>query len=93
MRCTPTDVSRPPYKQTPPYGARWIDYGLLAFEVSVLSVEGAEIGDVCHRLAQARRLAGYPVHRRFYEIGTPEALAETDAFLVRARAEGDRGTT
>ena len=47
-------------KQTPPYGARWIDYGLLAFEASVLSVEGADLGDVCHSLAQARRLAGTP---------------------------------
>jgi hypothetical protein len=31
-------------------------------------------------------LAGCEVHTRFYEIGSPEGLAETDAYLrVRAR--------
>ena len=32
-------------------------------------------------LANAGRLAGFEVMRRFYEIGTPEGLAETDRHL------------
>ena len=43
--------------------------------------------------AQGRRLAGYRVHRRFYEIGTPDALAETDAVSRRARVKGNDATT
>lgn len=80
-------------KRTPPAGASWIDYGLLAFEASVFAVEGpADLGEVCHSLAQGRRLAGFVVHRRFYEIGTPHALAETDAVLRRERG-GSAATT
>jgi hypothetical protein len=44
-------------------------------------------------LAEERQLAGYLVHRRFYEIGTPAALAETDAFLRRTRARGNDAIT
>ena len=37
--------------------------------------------DVFTRLASAGQLGGYEATERFYEIGTPAALAETDAFL------------
>jgi hypothetical protein len=40
---------------------------------------------VLHRLAREGELAGMPVRARFYEIGTPEALAETGRFLSRRR--------
>jgi hypothetical protein len=32
-------------------------------------------------LAQRGLLAGYEVHQRFYEIGSPTGLAETDRYL------------
>ena len=32
-------------------------------------------------LAQRGLLAGYEVHERFYEIGSPAGLAETDRYL------------
>jgi NDP-sugar pyrophosphorylase family protein len=71
-------------KGNPPAGAEWIDYGLLAFRASALEPEGpSDLSDVTRDLAAAGRLAGYPANERFYEIGTPEALAETDAFLSR----------
>jgi NDP-sugar pyrophosphorylase family protein len=39
------------------------------------------------RLAELGELAGYEVHDRFYEIGSPDSLAETEAFL-RSRRGG-----
>ncbi len=76
-------------KRDPPPGAAWIDYGLLAFTAGALR-EGDEtdVADVLARISRAGGLAGVPVRRRFYEIGTPEALAETERFLART---GDGG--
>jgi NDP-sugar pyrophosphorylase family protein len=71
-------------KRHPPAGAAWIDYGLLAFRAA--AVEGVverDLADVLARLGDDGQLAGLEVRRRFYEIGTPEALAETDRFLRR----------
>jgi NDP-sugar pyrophosphorylase family protein len=73
-------------KRTPPVGARWIDYGLLAFEASVFtSGRASDLGQVCGRLAEQGWLAGYVADRRFLEIGTPEALAETNRILGHGR--------
>jgi MurNAc alpha-1-phosphate uridylyltransferase len=75
-------------KRQPPPGARWIDYGLLAFESRVFDRDGpADLSDVCSALAARGALGGFAAHERFYEIGTPQALAETDAFL-RGSAPG-----
>jgi len=75
-------------KRRPPRGAEWIDYGLLSLSASALASEDErELSDTLSRLAAEGALAGLPVRRRFYEIGTPEALAETDRYLARR----DRG--
>ena len=69
-------------KRVPPADARWIDYGLLAFESSVFRQSGPhDLSELCSELASAGRLAGFPAHDRFYEIGTPEALREVDELL------------
>lgn len=69
-------------KRVPPAGARWIDYGLLAFEARLFEGSGpADLSDVCCELASRGSLAGLVAHDRFYEIGTPEALADLDEFL------------
>jgi MurNAc alpha-1-phosphate uridylyltransferase len=73
-------------KRSPPEGAEWIDYGMLSLMPEALVGGGeADLADVLSRLAGAGRLAGMAVRRRFYEIGTREALAETERFLTRAR--------
>ena len=70
-------------KQSPPQDAEWIDYGLLAFERSVIADGGQDdLADLNRVLAAAGQLAGYEATERFYEIGTPEALAETERFLA-----------
>ena len=71
-------------KRNPSAEMRWIDYGVGGLTSEALA--GAEAGEpdlaaLYHSLAKARRLWGYEATERFYEIGTPAALAETDAFL------------
>ena len=76
-------------KRSPPANAEWIDYGLLAFEADVFEGDGSQdLSDVTAELAAGRRLAAYEVANRFYEIGTPEALAETEQFLRGAPQSG-----
>jgi N-acetyl-alpha-D-muramate 1-phosphate uridylyltransferase len=71
-------------KVDPPAGASWIDYGLLAFTHEAFEDDGpSDLADVLTGLAATGRLAGVPARKRFYEIGTPEALAETELFLAR----------
>ena len=70
-------------KRQPPAGAEWVDYGLLAFEATVFAGdEPADLSDLTAMLAGARQLAAFAVEDRFYEIGTPAALAETERFLL-----------
>jgi N-acetyl-alpha-D-muramate 1-phosphate uridylyltransferase len=70
-------------KQSPPPDAEWIDYGLLAFERSAVDDNVQDdLADLTRDLATAGQLAGYEATERFYDIGTPEALAETERFLA-----------
>jgi NDP-sugar pyrophosphorylase family protein len=74
-------------KRTPKPTMRWIDYGLGGLEAqTVLSVSADEpdLATLYERLAQRRELCGFSARTRFYEIGTPAALAETEAFLRRS---------
>ena len=74
-------------KRDPTPDMRWIDYGLGGLEARALAAVDPEEPDLAvlyERLAARGELLGYEAVRRFYEIGTPEALAETDAFLRRS---------
>ncbi len=75
-------------KRSPPPGAEWIDYGLLALTPAALEGDEPDLADVPHRLAAAGQLAGMPVRAPLLRDRHPEALAETDRFLRRA---GDIG--
>ena len=66
---------------------RWIDYGLGAYRADALVGGEDDLSLIQAKLAAAGQMAGYEVFERFYEIGTPAALAETDAFLRRRTAE------
>lgn len=62
----------------------WIDYGLGGIEASAVEFvdpQTTELADLYHDLAARGQLFGYAASERFYEIGTPAALAETSAFL------------
>lgn len=63
-----------------------IDYGVMAIRGSVIEelVEPdrvTDLADVLRMLSERRMLAGLEVHDRFFEIGTPQSLAELDAHL------------
>ena len=65
-----------------------IDYGLSVLNASVLEArpEGAfDLAELFKALVAAGQMAGYEVTKRFYEIGSPEGLAETDAYLRAQR--------
>jgi len=69
-------------KHAPDADMAWIDYGLGVLTREALAGStAADLADVYHDLAADGRLAGYVATERFYEIGTPAALAETDRFL------------
>jgi N-acetyl-alpha-D-muramate 1-phosphate uridylyltransferase len=70
-------------KRDPDPEMQWIDYGLGALRAQALDAapQASDLSDVYARLAERGELAAYVATERFYEIGSPEALAETDHFL------------
>jgi NDP-sugar pyrophosphorylase family protein len=73
-------------KRAPTAEMHWIDYGLGGLDAAALGLVPAnetDLSDLYHGLAAAGRLCGYEATERFYEIGTPDALVEADAFLRR----------
>jgi NDP-sugar pyrophosphorylase family protein len=73
--------------QTP--AMRHIDYGLCAFDRRVFAALPAGVNidlvAVCQTLIAADQLAAFEVGERFYEIGSPEGLRDTETYL-RAQA-------
>jgi NDP-sugar pyrophosphorylase family protein len=79
-------------KHAPTEDMEWIDYGLGGLCREVLDAVGDDVSDLAELytvLSRRGELFGFAVSERFYEIGTPATLAETDAFLA-ALADGDR---
>jgi N-acetyl-alpha-D-muramate 1-phosphate uridylyltransferase len=72
-------------KKQPRPEMQWIDYGLGGLARSALQLVSERERDLSALqsvLARRGELYGYEAKERFYEIGTPEALAETEAFLA-----------
>ncbi len=64
----------------------WIDYGLggLTSEALARVPDGErDLASLHAELARRGELCGYEASERFYEIGTPDALEETESFLRR----------
>ena len=63
----------------------YIDYGLGLFDATAFTGWPAnnafDLADVYQELVAKNELAGHEVRQRFYEIGSPEGLAELDAML------------
>ncbi len=75
-------------KRTPTAAMEWIDYGLGGLCREALDLVGEDVedlSDLYHLLSRRGELFGFPVTERFYEIGTPDALAETGEFLAGVR--------
>lgn len=72
----------------------YIDYGLSAFARDVVAQRiepgiKTDLADLLHRLSVEGRLQGFEVTERFYEIGSPEGLADFTE-LVERREEAAR---
>jgi MurNAc alpha-1-phosphate uridylyltransferase len=77
-------------KHVPLPAMEWIDYGIGGLESAALDRvpdRERDLAELYRHLAAAGELLGFEAGERFYEIGTPVALAEADAFL-RAHAAG-----
>lgn len=68
-------------KRRPTPDMHWIDYGLGGLRADAVGSEEHDLAARYRQLAASGELCGYEVAERFYEIGTPAALVETDAFL------------
>ena len=72
-------------KTKPRHDMTYIDYGLGVLSKNVVEHYCQEkvfdLANVYEALANARQLAGFEVVERFYEIGSPDGLAQTEDFL------------
>jgi N-acetyl-alpha-D-muramate 1-phosphate uridylyltransferase len=83
-------------KAEPTSEMHWIDYGLGGLTAAALDAvpdTETDLSGLYRELALAGQLCGYEARERFFEIGTPEALAEADDFLsheaLRHEVSGD----
>lgn len=72
-------------KDAPTDEMEWIDYGLGGLDRAALDAvqdSATDLSALYKVLSRRRLLCGISVKERFYEIGTPQALEETEAFLL-----------
>ncbi len=77
-------------KHDPSPSMEWIDYGLGGLSADALDGFGAGCDDLAGLyadLAASQELCGIEATERFYEIGTPASLGETDEFLRRLASQ------
>jgi hypothetical protein len=65
----------------------WIDYGFAILSPAVVIErvapgEAADLSDLMRDLSREGRLAGHEIAERFYEIGSPEGLADLQSHLM-----------
>ena len=72
-------------KDPRPDGAEHLDYGMLAFDRGAWSGrtfgERFDLGDIVSEHVAARAVTAFEVRERFHDIGTPEALLETEDYV------------
>jgi NDP-sugar pyrophosphorylase family protein len=75
------------YNKTANAAMRYIDYGLSAFRRDLFENIADKVFDLStlfHDLSVKGNLAGFEVHDRFYEIGSPAGLDDLERYLVAA---------
>ena len=70
----------------------YIDYGLGLLHSSTLAAYPAsqsfDLSKIYNNLSLAGDLAGYEVFERFYEIGSHQGIADTQAYLLEKTVKG-----
>lgn len=70
----------------------YIDYGLSLLQSSVLKNYPAnqpfDLSSVYNELSRVGDLAGYEVFERFYEVGSHQGIADTQAYLLQSISKG-----
>ncbi|HEX5230073.1 MAG TPA: sugar phosphate nucleotidyltransferase [Bryobacteraceae bacterium] len=70
------------YDKSAAPGMQYIDYGLSCFRRDTLDLAThSDLAALFHKLSLHGRLAGYEVHERFYEIGSPVGLEDFEKYL------------
>ncbi len=83
-------------KGLPPGSVPYIDYGLSGFRREIIeryadSILPLDLAHIQRDLVQAGEMAGHEVHRRFYEIGKPEGLADLEAHFHGENEADEKG--
>ena len=72
-------------KQNPTSKMRYIDYGLSIVSKNIFDKYSEDtffdLSDIFQYLSKQKQLVGLEVFKRFYEIGTPNSLKETEGYL------------
>jgi NDP-sugar pyrophosphorylase family protein len=73
-------------KQSPSNKMRYIDYGLSVVSASVFDTYSNDsffdLSSVYESLSTKKQIEGFEVYKRFYEIGTPSSIKETEEYLL-----------
>lgn len=79
-------------KRAPGPEMSWIDFGLGGLRARTLDLlpdTVDDLSDLYHELSARGELFGFAATERFFEIGTPASLAQTDEFLARLARSGE----
>jgi NDP-sugar pyrophosphorylase family protein len=79
----------------PPPAMEYVDYGLSVLSAAVVrelvpAGHRADLAEVFTPLSRAGRLAGFEATERFYEIGSPDGLAELERLLAGSAQQAYR---
>jgi NDP-sugar pyrophosphorylase family protein len=78
-------------KHAPRSEMAFIDYGLGVLSSSTLDSfalgQKFDLAELYHSLSLQGQLAGYEVHKRFYEIGSHSGLKETETYFLKQKGE------
>lgn len=76
------------YDKSAAPGMQYIDYGLSCFRRDTLDeATHSDLAALFHKLSLQGRLAGYEVHQRFYEIGSPAGLRDFEQYLQKTSSK------
>jgi MurNAc alpha-1-phosphate uridylyltransferase len=74
-------------KQCPRADMSHIDFGLYVLSSDVFLTYGEskviDLADICQELSKTQQLTAVEVSERFYEIGSPQGIRDTEEFLSR----------